>query len=128
MADSASADPFAMWRDWVAQSERQWNAFLNDAMATDEFTQSMSRFLDVYLNIQKNMNDVMSRYFSVLNVPTRTDVLSLGDRLSGIEDRLGAIEHAIASLKPAADASAARSGASPAPRPPRTKKPASAKA
>jgi len=118
MADKATtADPLAMWREWVATSERQWNQFLNNAMATDEFSKSMGRFMDVYLNLQKNMNEVMGRYLQTINVPTRNDILALGERLSQIEDRLGRIEDAVmASKVPAAPAGAA-------PRPPRTKKP-----
>ena len=121
MADQATADPFAMWRDWVSQSERQWNAFLNNAMSTDEFSQSMGRMMDVYLGMQKNMNETMGRYFSALNIPSRNDILSLGDRLGAIEDRLTSIESALGGLK----AGKAAAGDEPiAPRPPRTRKPA----
>jgi polyhydroxyalkanoic acid synthase PhaR subunit len=119
LADQAAADPFAMWRDWVSQSERQWNAFLNNAMATDEFSQSMGRMMDVYLGMQKNMNETMGRYFSAMNIPSRSDILSLGDRIGAIEDRLTSIESALQGMKagrPSADAPAA-------PRPPRTRKP-----
>jgi len=122
MADQASTvDPFAMWRDWVANSERQWNGFLNDAMATDEFSQSMARMMDVYLNIQKNMNEVMGRYLQTINVPTRNDILALGERLSQIEDRLSSIENGLR----AATAKSAPPKAEPeVKRPARTKKPA----
>jgi polyhydroxyalkanoic acid synthase PhaR subunit len=121
LAEQATADPFAMWRDWVSQSERQWNAFLNNAMSTDEFSESMGRMMDVYLGMQKNMNETMGRYFSALNIPSRNDILSLGDRLGAIEDRLTSIESALGGLK----ATKAAAGEEPAtPRPPRTRKPA----
>jgi hypothetical protein len=51
-----------MWRNWLSESERQWNGFLNQAMATDEFSQTMGRFMDVYLNLQKSMSEAMGRY------------------------------------------------------------------
>lgn len=119
MADKAVPDPLAMWRDWVATSERQWNAFLNNAMATDEFSQAMGRFMDVYLNMQKNMNEVMGRYLQTANIPTRSDILALGERLSQIEDRIGRIEDALLASKVAAAAPPAATAV----RPPRTKKP-----
>lgn len=120
MADQATADPFAMWRDWVSQSERQWNSFLNNAMSTDEFSQSMGRMMDVYLGMQKNMNETMGRYFSALNIPSRNDILGLADRLGGIEDRLTSIESALSGMK----AGKATTSEAPAgPRPPRTRKP-----
>ena len=128
MADSTTADPFAMWRDWVSQSERQWNSFLNNAMATDEFSQSLGKFMDVYLGMQKSMNEVMSRYLTTMNLPTRDDVLGLGDRLSGIEERLASMENALAGVSAPKATSAPTAAASPSsngvPRPPRTRKPA----
>ncbi len=119
-------DPLAMWRDWVGNSERQWNSFLNDMMSTDEFSKSMGRFMDLYLNMQKQLNESMGRYLNVLNLPTRSDVFSLGDRLSMIEERLAGIDARLAAIVPAGRAAAASTAPSPAaavPRPPRTKKP-----
>lgn len=122
MADQASTvDPFAMWRDWVANSERQWNSFLNNAMATDEFSQTMGRMMDVYLNVQKNMNEVMGRYLQTINVPTRNDILALGERLSQIEDRLSNIESGLRANAAPANAGGATAAAK---KPARTKKPA----
>ena len=127
MADQANVDPLALWRDWVANSERQWNAFLNNAMATDEFSQTMGRMMDVYLNVQKQMNEVMGRYLQLINVPTRNDVMAIGERLSQIEDRLVSIEDAVVSRGQAnAVGTPLPNAGAPAPaRPPRTKKPAS---
>ena len=117
-------DPFTMWRDWLNQSERQWNAYLNEAMSTDEFSQAMGRMMDVYLNMQKSMNEVMGRYFSAINIPTRTDVLSLGNRIGEVEERLASIERTLQTVAAASGAVERKStAASPVARPPRTKKP-----
>ncbi len=110
-----------MWREWISQSERQWNAFFNEVMGTDQYTQAMSRFMDMYVHGQKSLGEAMGRYFTTLNVATRTDVLALGDRLVAIEERLAAIE---AGLRTAG--SRDEGGATPAPsapRPARTRKP-----
>jgi polyhydroxyalkanoic acid synthase PhaR subunit len=122
-----STDPFAVWRDWVSQSERQWNAFLNNAMATDEFSKTVGQFMDVYVNMQKGMNEAMSRYLSSVNMPSRQDVLGLGDRLTAIEERLTAIEKSLARSTPVKKAEAPAGGpaSNGVARPPRTKKPAS---
>lgn len=131
MADQPNLDPLAMWRDWVANSERQWNGFLNNAMATDEFSQSMGRMMDVYLNVQKQMNEVMGRVLQTVNLPTRDDILAVGERLSQIEDRLGRIEdmvqtttlvNATPTVNVAGSPAPASKGATAVARPPRTKK------
>ena len=90
--ETTPPDISAVWRDWATQSERQWNEFFNEMMGTDEFSQSLGRNLDVFLHFQKTMSEAMGPYLTALNVPTRTDVLTLGDRLQAIENRLAAIE------------------------------------
>ena len=109
-----TSDPFAWWREWLVQSERQWNATLNELMGSDQFAQSMGRWMELYLGMQKSMNESLGRALTGLNVPNRDDVAELGQRLSAIEDRLARIETLI------------ERGGKPAPerrRPPRTRKP-----
>jgi polyhydroxyalkanoic acid synthase PhaR subunit len=117
-------DPLEMWRNWLTESERQWNGFLNQAMATDEFSQTMGKFMDVYLNMQKSMSEAMSRYLTAMNLPTRTDVLSIGDRISALEDRMASLEGAL--KKPARSEpgkGAPATAAPPKTKPARTRKP-----
>ena len=84
-------DPMAAWRTFVTQSEQQWNAFLNQAMGTDQYSQALGRMMETYAGMQKTMADQMARYLGALNMPTRSDVMTLGDRLAMIEDRLAGI-------------------------------------
>jgi polyhydroxyalkanoic acid synthase PhaR subunit len=126
MANETEMDPFTMWREWLNQSERQWNGFLNEAMSTEQFSQAMGRSMDLMLNFQRNMNEAMGRYFSALNIPTRTDIMSLGDRLSAIEERLVEMEQLLARIQPPAASANADNAPRPraeVPRPPRTRKP-----
>lgn len=125
MADqrNSTPDPLASWRNWLSDAETRWNSFFNQMMGTDQFSRVMSRFTELSLNMQKGMAEAMGQYFSALNLPTRTDVISQGERLSRIEERLTSIE---ASLARPAGAGGAPDGASiPIQRPPRTKQPQS---
>ena len=119
-------DPVAAWRDWMNQSERQWNAFLNEAMATDEFSRSMGRGMDMFLNAQGQMNEALGRIFTSMNIPTRTDVMAIADRLAAIEERLLSIEMQLnaARVNGSLPGQSVMSDAAPTPeRPPRTRKP-----
>ena len=121
---AAMADPFQVWRDWLSTSERQWNDFFNQMMSTDEFGQGMGQMMDSYLTTQRNFSEAFGRYFTALNLPSRTDVLTLGNRLIEIEERLTAIEALLRGLSVAPAAAAAEQAAAETVRPPRTKKPA----
>ncbi len=119
--ETSAPDFSEAWRQWATQSERQWNEFFNQMMGTEEFSQSLGRNLDVFLHFQKTMNEAMGSFFTAMNVPTRTDVLALGDRMLTIENRLAAIEAQLS----AALASAPAGGTAAKPsRPKRTKRPA----
>ena len=85
-----------MWRQWLSESEKQWNAALNQAMGTEEFTQGLGRWLDVFLHMQRVMSEAMGTQLMALNLPTRTDILELGDRLGAVENRLAALEASLA--------------------------------
>lgn len=128
MADQPAepVDPVAAWRDWMNQSERQWNAFLNEAMATDEFSRTMGRGMDWFLNAQGQMNEALGRVLVSMNIPTRTDIMAIADRLAAIEERLLSIESQLnsARVNSAVPGPDVRAESSPAPvRPPRTRKP-----
>ena len=119
--ETSAPDFSEAWRQWATQSERQWNEFFNQMMGTEEFSQSLGRNLDVFLHFQKTMNEAMGSFFTAMNVPTRTDVLALGDRMLAIENRLAALEAQLS----AALANAPAGGAASKPaRPKRTKRPA----
>jgi len=114
-----------MWREWMSESERQVNSFLNEAMGTEQFSQGMGQFMDVYLNMQKTMSDSFGRYLSAFNMPSRTDILDLANRLTYIEERLTGIETTLAtSAKALAPTNLVSTAAVERERPPRTKKPA----
>ena len=119
--DTSIPDFSEAWRQWATQSERQWNEFFNQMMSTEEFSQGLGRNLDVFLHFQKTMNEAMGSVFTAMNVPTRTDVLALGDRLLAIENRLAALEAQISLALASAPAGAANTSQA---RPKRTKRPA----
>ena len=125
--DAMNAECKAMYPMAIKGDAMMSEPMANDAMATDEFGRNMGRMMDVYLAMQKNLNEVMGRYFSALNVPTRTDVMTLGNRLGEIESRLDGIEGAVKALAPKPSLATSSSAvAAAAARPPRTKKPATA--
>jgi hypothetical protein len=129
IAVADQTDPLAMWREWLSQSERQWNTFFNESMSTPQYSQNVGRFMELYVAAQRQLGETMGRHLAALNVPTRADVLGLGERLVGLETRLARIEAALARLTPEGAAAASAGGASsPVERPPRTKRPPDAPA
>src|SRR5271154_2956327 len=126
MADQRNppSDPIASWREWMTQSESRLNALFNELMSTDGYGRLMGGLTKVFVSMQKNMTEGMERYFTALSLPTRSDVVDLGQRLSMIESRLLSIENSLAKMAGPELSESLSKVASP--RPPRTKKPQSA--
>jgi hypothetical protein len=91
MPDRASADPLAVWRNMVSQWEKSVNEVANKNMATDQFSGSMNQVMNASLQAQAALGEVMAKYLAGLNLPSRADLLALGEQLGAIESRLATI-------------------------------------
>ena len=116
------AEPFQLWREWLDRSERQLNATFNDLMGTEAYAAASGRWMEMFLAYQGTLNQATERYFSALNLPTKSGMTEIADRLSSIEQRLEGLEQAVSTLAGPAVQSSARKTRSSVPRPPRTKR------
>ena len=87
-----------LWRNWLTDTERQWNGFFNDVMGTDSFGRFMGGYMEIYSTFQRLAAQNMERSLSTLNVPSRSDMVELSERLSGVEERLASIESSLNAL------------------------------
>ena len=125
MANSKDFDPLAVWRDMLAQWETSVNALANKTMASDEYSSTMHGAMGLTLRMQETIKQFMTAYLAATNLPSRAEVLALGERLGEVEARLAQMN---ALLQRIADAqrNCAPAAAPARPRPPRTKSPPAA--
>ncbi len=95
---NSSTDVGQLWRNWLTDTERQWNGFFNDVMGTDSFGRFLGGYMEIYTTFQRLVAQNMERSLSTLNVPSRSDIVDLSERLSGVEERLHSIEASIVAL------------------------------
>src|ERR1700674_1178539 len=123
MADKSN-DPVALWQNMIGEMEKGFNAFANRAMASPEFSKVVNQVGGVTAGAQKQLGDLMEKYLLSMNLPSRAQMVSMAERLTSIERQLNEIK---ALLHQVHGQSAAPGGSHPAaPRPPRTKRAASA--
>ena len=123
MADKGS-DPAQMWQSFLGDMEKQFNSFSNKAMESEEFSRFMHQMTGASVGAKKAFGDFMERYLAAMNLPSRSELTDLGERLHGIEGRLNDIMSLLQRVH--ADVAATDAAATGVPRPPRTKRPASA--
>jgi hypothetical protein len=114
------ADPFSAWREMLAQWEKNANALGNQAMGSDQFAQSMGQVTSLSLAMQQMMGEMMARAQAAANLPTRTDIVAISERLQVIEQTLSRLAAAVERLAAGEPAPGTSTG-----RPARTRKPPS---
>ena len=120
-SDQQTPDIMQIWREWLTQSERQFNSFFSQTMNTESFARSVGGAMEVNASLQRMTADGMQRYLTFMNMPSRADVLGLGEALQNIEDRLARMEEM---FQVAAEAAGPIDGRiSPAAEPTRTRRP-----
>lgn len=120
MADKSN-DPAVLWQTMLGEMEKGFNAFANQAMASPEFSKAVNQAGSVSAGAQKQVGDLMERYLTGLNMPSRAQMVNFGERLAAIETQLAEITALLRAQHPAVDADTA---AAP-PKPPRTRRPPS---
>lgn len=113
-------DPVAMWQKMVGEMEKGFNSFANQAMSSPEFSQAMNRAGGAAAGAQKQLGELMEKYLVTMNLPSRDQVTGLAERLQAIEGQIGEIHSMLSRMAASVGVS---QGADPALRPPRTKRP-----
>jgi hypothetical protein len=122
MGNSVIPDPAAMFRDMLGQWEKLSNDVANQAMQSSEFGRAMSSMTTMSLAAQNAMSEHTAKVLMGMNLPSRSELLGVATQISALDERLGRIEAMLQKL----------TGVSPVPerpnlpRPPRTRKPATA--
>lgn len=96
MAETPWTDPVALWRDMLDKMERQFNEAGNKVMGEEKFSAAMNKASVAPLAMQKAIADGMAKYLATLNLPSRDDIVALGERLGAVEQELRRLSSALA--------------------------------
>jgi SMC interacting uncharacterized protein involved in chromosome segregation len=122
MADKSN-DPVAIWQTMIAEMEKGFNSFANQAMTSPEFSKAMNQAGGATAGAQKLLGDLMEKYLVSMNLPSRTQMVGIAERLQSMEGQLNEIKALLHQMQLAP--SPTESAQTRAPRPPRTKRPPS---
>jgi hypothetical protein len=123
MADKSN-DPIALWQNMIGEMEKGFNAFANQAMASPQFSRAVNQVGGATAGAQKQLSELMEKYFVAMNMPSRVQMVGMAERLQSIEGQLNEIKAMLYQMQ--GGAAGASDGVSQTPRPPRTKRPPSA--
>jgi hypothetical protein len=87
MADKRN-DPVAMWHNMLGEMEKGFNAFANQALTSPEFSKVVNQVGGVSAGAQKQVSELMEKYLTSLNLPSRAQLTNFGDQMEAIEGQL----------------------------------------
>ncbi len=80
------------WKSMRDTSLENWSKMMIDTVNSDEYSRISGQWLDTYLTLSQPFRRIidvmMTQVLTNLNMPMRTDVTSLAERLTNIETRL----------------------------------------
>jgi hypothetical protein len=89
-------DPFGTMRTMRDATLDAWSKMMIDMVNSDAYAQATAKWLDTYLTASKPFHDMMEKtttqVLTEFNMPTRTDIISLAERMTNIEMRLDDID------------------------------------
>ena len=68
MADKGN-DPAVVWQTMIAEMEKGFNSFANQAMASPEFSKVMNQAGGASVGAQKQLGEMMEKYLVGMNLP-----------------------------------------------------------
>jgi SMC interacting uncharacterized protein involved in chromosome segregation len=123
MADKSN-DPVALWQNMIGEMEKGFNAFANQAMVSPQFSKVVNQVGGATAGAQKQLGELMEKYLLTMNLPSRSQMIGMAERLQSIEGQLSEIKAMLHQMQGAATDTPGRSVQ--APKPPRTKRPPAA--
>jgi polyhydroxyalkanoic acid synthase PhaR subunit len=89
-------DPFGAWKNMRDTGMDAWSKMMVQLVNTEAYAQATSAMLDTWMTssapFRKAVESTMTQVFTQLNMPMRSDITGLAERLTHIEMRLDDIE------------------------------------
>lgn len=118
-----TTDPMEKFRELVTEWERGFDTLANRIMGTDEFSKTMNQLQSLQLTMQKAFAEAMAKHLANVNLPSRDDVLRVGQAVHDVDMRLARMELKLEEVARAAGVESSK----PKKGPPRTRQPPGAR-
>lgn len=124
MKSEDELNPIRLWREWIVQSEKMWSDTITEVMGNPQVSGGVGRSMQEFLHMHRMFSESFAQYLSALNLPSRSDILDLSDRLGQLEDAVAAVSVDLREQRALLASSGAIDERAPAKKKPsRTKKP-----
>jgi len=99
--DPQALNPIRLWRDWIVKSETQWSEAVSQFLKNERVGGAVSRQIDEMQLMQRQFSEFAQASLAAANLPSRSDLEALGDRMGRLEDGLAQLAASVSQLREA---------------------------
>lgn len=96
--NKVASDPFATWQKMIQDWETEINTWSTRFTQSEEFSAVMGQTTKMMIVAQKTMTERLEGILQTLNLPSKTQIEALADRLDSIEDSIAQLRIALDKL------------------------------
>lgn len=82
-------EPFAQMIQFYDAMSKTWSKAMSDAVASESFAKSMGEQMEASLDalslMRQQTGAIVEKYLEQMSLPTRKDIISMGERLTKVE-------------------------------------------
>jgi polyhydroxyalkanoic acid synthase PhaR subunit len=97
--ESLSIDPFFLFNEWYNTISKPWSKMTEDLIASEQFLEFTSPFLESHSNLISAFRRASEAYFKTLRLPTLSDIAHVAELIVGLEEKVDHIEDALERVK-----------------------------
>lgn len=112
--DWQKVNPMVAWRDWLIKSESQWSEAASALLKNPETGGPLNRQVEEARHAQRMFSEFAQTSLAMANMPSRSDIEALDERLGRLEDGLAGISAELVRLRMALAAGGGGGVAAPA--------------
>ena len=98
-ASNSELDPLRIWREWYQKSEKQWSEGLTQLLGNDRIAKSTGKYAQEAVQLQRMFAELMAQSLATLNLPARSDILALSERMGQLEDAMAGVQVEVRQLR-----------------------------
>ena len=93
--------PARMWRDWIVKNEAQWSETVTQMLKDERTGEALNRQLSEMQLMHRQFSELAQASLAAANLPSRSDLEALDERMGRLEDGLAQVAAALTQLSQA---------------------------
>ncbi|WP_397538072.1 polyhydroxyalkanoate biosynthesis repressor PhaR [Rummeliibacillus pycnus] len=95
MSQTATLDPFKIWKDMYEKTESTWRGAIQDTLGTEQFAQGLGQIQNQYVQYQEMVNTITESYLKQVNIPSREEIAKVASLIINVDTKIDDMEDLI---------------------------------